>query len=80
MPKFACTAILVVFTSLYSVADAKPLIESGDRVLCIGDSITAAGHYVSFLDMQLQVRDAVVECFECQFLLPNITGSSRPRT
>ncbi|MBT4010680.1 MAG: hypothetical protein HN617_07335 [Planctomycetaceae bacterium] len=55
MPKFACTAILVVFTSLYSVADAKPLIESGDRVLCIGDSITAAGHYVSFLDMQLQV-------------------------
>jgi lysophospholipase L1-like esterase len=56
MPKFVCAAILVAFTSFHTVAHAEPLIGPGDRVLCIGDSITAAGHYVSFLDIQLRVQ------------------------
>jgi lysophospholipase L1-like esterase len=56
MPKFACAAVLAVFTSFHSVADAEPIIGPGDRVLCIGDSITAAGHYVSFLDIQLRIQ------------------------
>ena len=56
MPKFACAAILAAFTSFHAVAQAEPLIGPGDRVLCIGDSITAAGHYVSFLDIQLRVQ------------------------
>jgi lysophospholipase L1-like esterase len=56
MPKFACVAIFIVFTNLLPAAHANPLIAPGDRVLCVGDSITAAGHYVSYLDMQLQVQ------------------------
>jgi lysophospholipase L1-like esterase len=56
MSKFVCVAILIALTSLHAAVHAKPLIEPGDRVLCIGDSITAAGHYVSYLDMQLQIE------------------------
>lgn len=56
MPKFVWTGVLVAFMSLQGVVHAKPLIKAGARVLCLGDSITAAGHYVSLLDMQLQVQ------------------------
>ncbi len=56
MPKFACAAILFALTSVHAVANAEPLIGPGDRVLCIGDSITAAGHYVSLLDIQLRIQ------------------------
>ena len=80
MPKFACAAVLVAFTSLHVVAHAEPLIAPGDRVLCIGDSITAAGHYVSYLDMQLQVQYPNNAPIVVNLGLPSegVTGLSEP--
>jgi lysophospholipase L1-like esterase len=80
MPKFAAAAVLVAFASLHVVAQAKPLIQPGDRVLCIGDSITAAGHYVSFLDMQLQVQYPNDAPIVLNLGLPSegVTGLSEP--
>lgn len=80
MPKFACAAILAALTTFHGVANAEPLIGPGDRVLCIGDSITAAGHYVSFLDMQLRVQypNDVPTVVNLGLSSEGVTGLSEP--
>jgi len=48
---------LTVFLSAVAPAwSAKPIVRPGDRVLFLGDSITAAGHYVSYVEAHLRLQ------------------------
>lgn len=58
----------------------QPLIHSGDRVVFLGDSITHAGHYVSYVEAHLRVQlgGEPVEVINLGLPSENCTGLSEP--
>lgn len=71
--------ILVCVLSM-QVAAAKSVIRPGDRVLVLGDSITAAGHYVSILEAHLltQLQGDPVTVMNLGLPSEGCTGLSEP--
>ncbi len=70
---------LLVIAGGTALAD-KPIIRPGDRVLFLGDSITAAGHYVSYVEahLRLQIKGDPVEVINLGLPSEGCTGLSEP--
>ena len=58
----------------------KPIVGPGDRVVFLGDSITAAGHYVSYVEahLRLQIKGDPVEVINLGLPSEGCTGLSEP--
>lgn len=75
-------ARLITFLSVFfvciSALRADPFFKDGDRVLFLGDSITADGRYVAFLDLLLRTRlpDRKIETMPCGLPSETVSGLS----
>jgi len=75
-----CLALTVCLSAAVPARSAKPIIRPGDRVVFLGDSITAAGHYVSYVEahLRLQLRGEPVEVINLGLPSEGCTGLSEP--
>ena len=73
-------AVAVIVFAGGSALQAKPIIRPGDRVVFLGDSITAAGHFVSYVEahLRLQVEGDPVEVINLGLPSEGCTGLSEP--
>ena len=73
-------AVAVIVFAGGSPLQAKPIIRPGDRVVFLGDSITAAGHFVSYVEahLRLQVKGDPVEVINLGLPSEGCTGLSEP--
>ena len=72
--------VAVVLLASDTTLAAKPVIRPGDRVVFLGDSITAAGHYVSYVEahLRLQIKGDPVEVINLGLPSEGCTGLSEP--
>ena len=73
-------ALAVVMIAGGTALAEKPIIRPGDRVVFLGDSITAAGHYVSYVEahLRLQIKGDPVEVINLGLPSEGCTGLSEP--
>ena len=73
-------AVAAIVLAGGSTLQAKPIIGPGDRVVFLGDSITAAGHFVSYVEahLRLQVQGDPVEVINLGLPSEGCTGLSEP--
>ena len=75
--------ILAVASVLFApgtTLKASPIIGPGDRIVFLGDSITAAGHFISYVEahLRLQIKGDPVEGINLGLPSEGCTGLSEP--
>lgn len=74
--RFLCLLSLLLFTAAPSGAES--LLKKGDRVLCLGDSISQDGRYLAVLDLLIRCRmpDTPVDIINLGLASETLSGTS----